>query len=445
MVGEDRQANLREQFALLSLQRNVVNMAGDRTREFVILERLQELAESMADKERWVEVMSRLSTYYWHTGQLDEAELTARKALKVAQDQADERGRQYALERIARVLWTKRSPEAMDYAAGALTLAQEQHDRPREGRLANLIGNIYTDTLRDPEQATLFFNSALEICRETNNPYEEAWTLWGMGGLAMLVDDYALALQRLAEARQIAENIGATLQVGWDIYHSGDAWYCLGNFEEAITCYQNARKIFKASDHVRGKIRADISLGVALITQGQLTEAKEHLDRATRRAEKRNDTGLMFRCYQAMSAYYRALGGEDNLTNAVRLSNRIIKLAGQEQNIEHELLGYHLRAAGFFELRNLPEALKSSIQAVNQLDQLTYLDSPKISAAEIYYTHSKIAGAMGQMDTTQVYLQKACAELMRCANLIADDQMRGQFLNAVPINRLIMAVYRRKR
>jgi hypothetical protein len=34
---------------------------------------------------------------------------------------------------------------------------------------------------------------------------------------------------------------------------------------------------------------------------------------------------------------------------------------------------------------------------------------------------------------------------MRCANLIADDQMRGQFLNAVPINRLIMAVYRRKR
>ena len=438
LLGAERDENLRRQFELLSWQRSVCNMVGDRKRELMALEQLQTLAEMIDDDDHRVDVLSRLSTYYWHVGKLDEAKTTAQKALKIACENKNRRGEQYALERIARVLWTQRDAKAMEYATRSLELAQQLADRPREGRLTNLIGNIYTDTLRDPDQAAIFFNQALAICRETNNPYEEAWTLWGMGGLAMLTDDFLKALDFLKQARQIAENIGASLQVGWDIYHTGDAWYNLGDYQQAVENYQQAQEIFGTGQHPRGKIRAMISAGTGFAALQQFDVAQDYFDEATRQVEERNDLGLMFRCYQALVKYYVILRTNDSLAKAVRLSNRIIKLAEEENNFEHKLLGYYLRATGFFELRNLQQALTSSNRAIAQLSQINYLESPKISMGEIWFTHSKIAGAMGQRDTAESYLQRAYDDVTRRAALIKDEQLRFNFLNNVPTNRQIV-------
>jgi tetratricopeptide (TPR) repeat protein len=443
LAGEERQANLRERFDLLSQQRDLCDLMGDRDREFAVLETLLELAETLADKVRWAEVMSRLSTYYWHVGNLDKAEEIAHQALEVAQKNNDLHGQQSALERIARVLWTRRDGQSMEYAAQALALAQTLGDRTREGRLTELVGHIFTDTLHEPERAAIYFNQALEICREINNPYEEAWTLWGMGGLAMLIDDYPGALTRYAEAREIAENIGATLQIGWDSYHAGDAWYNLGDYDQALDCYEKAQSILNTANHRRGQIQVLISLGLVSTAMGRLEESADYFEQAVRQAEERDDLGLMLKSYEAYSVYYRLLGDENNLANAVRLSNRIIKLAVKEHYYEHELLGHYLRGASLFELRKLPEAVKSSDHAVHQLEQLIYLESRQISVAEIYYAHSRVVAALGRVDTSRVYLQKAYAETIRKANLIADEQQRYAFLNNVPLNQEIMAASRR--
>jgi hypothetical protein len=301
------------------------------------------------------------------------------------------------------------------------------------------VGHIFTDTLHEPERAAIYFNQALEICREINDPYEEAWTLWGMGGLAMLIDDYPAALTRYAEAREIAEKIGATLQIGWDSYHAGDAWYNLGDYDQALDCYEKAQSILNTANHARGQIQVLISLGLVFTAMGRLEEAADYFEQAVRQAEERDDLGLMLKSYEAYSAYYWLLGDENNLANAVRLSNRIIKLAVKEHYYEHELLGHYLRGASLFELRKLPEAVKSSDHAVHQLEQLIYLESRQISVAEIYYAHSRIVTALGQVDTSRVYLQKAYAETIRKANLIADEQQRYAFLNNVPLNQEIMA------
>ena len=443
LSGEALEANLRQYFDLLSQQRDVCNMMGDRNREFTILENLQELAETLDDHKRWVEVMTRLSTYYWHIGKLAEAEETARQALEVAHQNDDEQGQQAALERIARVLWTKRDGKSMDYATQALSLAQKLGDRPREGRLTELVGHIFTDTLHEPDRAALYFNQALKICREIRNPYEESWTLWGIGGLALLIDDYTQALERFAEAKKIAENIGATLQVGWDWYHMGDAWYNLGDYEQSLSCYQQAQSIFNNSQHPRGKIYVLISLGLAFMAIGNFDEAATYLEQAARQAEERDDSRLMLRSYEALSAYYRLLSGQDNLANAIRLSNRVIKMSTEAQDIEHEIIGSYLRGAGFFELRNGQEALKSSNRAVTQLEKLSYLESPQISIAEIYYLHSRILGAMGQFDTAQDYLQRAYADVVRKSDLIADEQRQFNFWNYVTLNRDILATIQR--
>jgi tetratricopeptide (TPR) repeat protein len=438
LTGEQWQANLRTQFELLSRQRDVCNMVGDREREFALLQRLQALAELLADENLWVDVICRLSTYYWHVGDLAQAEEMGHRALNVARKNGNRPGERAALERISRVLWTRRDPSSMEYATQALALAQLLGDRPREGRLTELVGHIFADTLYDSRRAALYFNQALEICRETKNPYEEAWTLWGLGGLAMLVNDYLTALARYAEAKTLAEEIGATLQVGWDLYHMGDAWYNLGNFEQGLDCYQQAQLIFNTSQHPRGKIYVLISLGLVLTALDQLNNAVAYFDQAIRQAEERNDARLMLRGYEALAAYHYLLGDEPNLANGIRLSNRIIKLAADTRYPEHELLGYHLRSKGFFKLRNLEEALQSSTTAINRLAYFSYIESRQISVAEIYYTHSQIAAALGQLDTAETYRRRAYEETLRKLDLIGDEQLRRDFLDRIPVNREII-------
>jgi tetratricopeptide (TPR) repeat protein len=442
LAYDERQANRLERFELLTQQRNIFDLMSDRGRELNTLRVLLELAETMSDRDRWVQVMSRLSTYYWHVGKLDEAERTARKALRVAQENDIKRGEQYALERIARVLWTRRDSKSMEYAVRSLELARQFDDRAREGRLIELIGHIYASTLRDVERAATNFNLALDICRETKNPYEEAWTLWGIGGLNMLVGDYTAALARYAEAKKISEDIGAMLQVGWDLYRMGDVWYNLGDHQQALALYQQAFEIFDTANHPRGTIYALISLGLVHTALGNLEEATPLLEQARQQSEQRDDLRLMFRSYEALADYYRRGGGEENLTNVVRLSNRIIKMATQVQDFENEILGYHLRAVGFFELKRPQEAIESSNGAVTLLERFNYIESPQFSAAEIYYLHSRIASAMGQLDSARAYLERAYTDIVRRTDLIADEQLRQAYLE-VPLNREIVAAGQR--
>jgi hypothetical protein len=76
---------------------------------------------------------------------------------------------------------------------------------------------------------------------------------------------------------------------------------------------------------------------------------------------------------------------------------------------------------------------------VRHLERLTYLHSPQISTAEIYYQHSQILIAMGQADSARQYLHLAYNETARQANLLTDETLRHDFLHNVPINRQILA------
>jgi tetratricopeptide (TPR) repeat protein len=300
LKGATKRANLVEQFELLSQERAILNLMSVPERELSALENLLNLAETLKDKKRWVEVMARLAAYYWQIGRLTQAEETARQALEVAQKNEDRPGQLLCLEQVARIFWTRRNGESMTFASEALVIARELGDRQREGRLTELIASIYTDTLHDVERATLYFRQALEICQETGNRYEEAWTLWGMGRLALLIDDYTGALEHYEQARKISEDIGSTLQIGWDLYHMGDAWYNLGDYGQALHTYQQAQTIFNSSHHVRGRIYALISLGLVYVATEQMDEGGRYLEQARQQAEERNDLILLSRGYEAL-------------------------------------------------------------------------------------------------------------------------------------------------
>lgn len=441
--------NLQQRFDLLSRERTILNMLGNRERELQILEAMQEAADALDDAKLRVEAMSRLADYYWQTSKLQRAREVAQEGLEVAQQHNDQEGESRCLEQLARLLWTQRDAESMTYATQALLIVQALQDRQREAQLTTLMGSIYADTLYDTERAAIYFDQALKIARETGNRVDEAWTLWGMGKLALFVDDYEQALRHYGEAKMIAEDVGATVQSGWNLYYLGDAWYNLGDYDQALQFYQEAQTVFNQAHHIRGQIYTLISIGLVYMAinlssvgNSPNNEAPfDYFDQARQQAEERKDATLILRAYQALSAYYQTLGGNSNVTNAIRLANRALKLAGEANYVEHELLGHYLRGAGFYMLGNLSEAYKSSYQAVEKLEPLVYLQSPQIAVAEIYYRHSRILSALHEHEEAREYLQKAYLEMRRKADLITDSERRNQFLQNVFINRKILAAF----
>ncbi|MDM8521662.1 protein kinase [Anaerolineales bacterium HSG6] len=446
LLDETLKENLLEQYDLLDQQRMLLDLMGNRTNELVVLDILQDVAKSLDDSQRAVEVMSRRADYNWHIGKLEEARTVAQQGLTVAQEINDRLGECRCLEQIARLLWTQRNADSMSYATQALLIAQDLNDEVRQAQLTTLIGHIYADTLHDVERSHIYFHQALKICRKSNNRIEEAWTLWGIGKLALFVDDYEQALAHYSEAKAISEDIGGIVQVGWNQYHMGDAWYSLGDYKQSLKCYEEAQTIFKNSHHLRGQIYALISLGLAEYTskQSPVDASPEDetvfnlLKKAKERAEEQKDSTLMLRSYQALAAYHLSLNVENHVAYAIRLSNRIIKLALQRKYTEHELLGHYLRGVGFYQMGNFREAFKSSEVAIQLLEPLTYLQTPQISAAEIYYRHGRILMALNQRDARD-YIEKAYVDTKRKTDLIKDKTRRKQFLHNVLVNRKILA------
>jgi hypothetical protein len=89
LSDETLRASLTERYDLLDKERRILQLMSDRDRELSVLESLQEIAEALGDQVHWVEVMSRLATYHWQVGRLNQAETIARQALEVAQQNND--------------------------------------------------------------------------------------------------------------------------------------------------------------------------------------------------------------------------------------------------------------------------------------------------------------------------------------------------------------------
>ena len=156
-------------------------------------------------------------------------------------------------------------------------------------------------------------------------------------------------------------------------------------------------------------------------------------------AEARHDLTLMFRSYQALAAYHLRLGNDEaSLSAAIRYSNRIVRLADEGGHFEHELLGYYLRALGFWAMDDLSTAHHSSLLAVQRVEQLVYLHSPQISAAQILFDHSRLLAVLGETAAARDYQGRAYAELIRTADFIADPARQAEFLEQSPLHQKII-------
>ncbi len=132
-------------------------------------------------------------------------------------------------------------PNALSKYFQILNLSKEINDKEGEAIAFHNIGLIYRVT-RDFDQALLYYQQALTIYREINNP-NIVNTLFDIGKLFDSMQDYDQALYFCSQALKLSRETRQTNREVFIINRIGSIYHDLNNYEEAINYYNKALSI----------------------------------------------------------------------------------------------------------------------------------------------------------------------------------------------------------
>lgn len=149
--------------------------------------------------------------------------------------------------------------------------------------------------------------------------------------------DYETAITAFQEARRVWREIGDTYAEADALMSEGVAHTRVGNYRDAETAYQEALELFTEIDAIEGQATVMGNLGTLLYMQGNPERAIGFLDRAADlfaelgEQEREAETlQMLARAYlrrfdwlNALLVYDRALGRMDSLTGTQKFLRRL--------------------------------------------------------------------------------------------------------------------------
>ncbi|MBL0029482.1 MAG: protein kinase [Rhodanobacteraceae bacterium] len=106
------------------------------------------------------------------------------------------------------------------------------------------------------------------------------------GVLAEERGDFRVALDAFREALGFRQTQGDQRLIGESLINVGFAYYQVGEFDNALVYWRQADQVYAAIDDASGAVRAQQSLALAEIAQGDVVAARRSLDASLHRAEE---------------------------------------------------------------------------------------------------------------------------------------------------------------
>ena len=178
--------------------------------------------------------------------------------------------------------------EAADLFRKSLTIAREQRDAFLEATdLLNL--GLVALKLEHYDESLALLNRAADFARPIQaQPVIQA-ALGNAASAYFYLGDFEKALSDFQQAEQEAKEIGTTsAQIDW-LWSAGSSYYMLGNLKEAIGCYQQSLKAALALHAPEEIAGVNTQLAFLFYQEGQFDSAKKHSDEAIRAARASGD------------------------------------------------------------------------------------------------------------------------------------------------------------
>ncbi|GEM_PF-73476 len=473
--------------------------ADDNERRFTVLEglsRLNNILGRRADEEEFLEEMLLLAAqsnsparlgavyqnqteYYLSTAEFDRARRSAEKALGYFSEAEDPRGQAYCHQKIGFAEYrTQPGEQVLEHYRRALELYAQQQANIEEGSILIDIGLVYYSILENPEKALEHFREAEQrfdragytrgLIRARGNMgaqfyalgrYADALEAHGRANeLARMLGDrrllatsygamgqceialcrYTPALLHLEEELRIAREISDRYLQEMCRENLGELYSTLGAHDRAIADYEAAMELAEASGSSAGVAADHIDIAGSLIETRDFADAEKHLRKAESLLEKAQDVNISLLLHYRRGMLHLVRAKDEDFEPALAAFNRLGDLADRHGFDSFRILARSYAGLTQLRLGRTNVARELSADAVQLLEEKGPLYG---GAHDILYNHAVILRAARESADADVFIERAHAELMSCAESITDAQLYRSYLEQVRVNAEIVREY----
>lgn len=324
------------------------------------------------------------------------------------------------------------------------------------------------------ETAIAYYQQLLELRQKLRDPAGQAQARYAMGVMAYEIGDYDRAMPWLEEASALYQQVGDEANAGWSIMYQGMVSLKRGHYAEATASHQQALDLarkrqdgFQEGIHLTNLARVTLRLGDYALALAQFQDSlalKQRHNDLTGQAfahfyigltqlfrgdyeaadhafgdslgfwqrVSKNDRGVSY-CYYGLGLLALYRGRFEDAAGYLRQAHEIsVKLVLKAEIVE--TLSFLARAQAGLGQREA--ALAASEQAAALLK--TQRDVEAVQ--NIYLNHVYVLRAFDQPGA-EAALEQAHAIVVAQAEHLEDAAARARFLEAVPANREILALW----
>jgi adenylate cyclase len=425
-----------ERFELLLACERIWELLGDRVQQRADLEELLQLANQVDSDQRRAIVYNHLAELYASQGDYPAALAVADTARDAARRAGDVHAEAESFQTTASTAWRQGHFEpALDAAQQAIELAGQANDAALQATALTSLGIIHR-SMGNLASARECYQQALDLRRAIDEQRGEAVSLNQLGNLFYDEGDYASAREHCQQALDLFRQVGDRRGEAWSLSGLGTLYLRCGAYEDARLCYDEALAHRRTVNDQRGEAVALADLGNALFALGRLAEARANLEQAVLLMQK-----LGARRDEVYALTYLAFAleksGELDAARSVHQSALAIR---QEQKqplcAVENLAGLARIALAKGELDKAKSQVEYVMTVLSE-QGLTNIESPFL----VYQTCIHVLQMNGEQERAQETLRQAHRQLVARADLIGAPDLRQSFLEHVPENQSILALW----
>ncbi len=217
-------------------------------------------------------------------------------------------------------------PGAIVLQRRALEMFRALGRRDREARVLNRLGDL-SRKVGEANDAERYFQEALPIARETNDPATVADILNNSGLFLLVLGRPEEAIRQLESALPLAQEVGSASVEAAILNNTAEAYFTLGQYDKAVEVFRRAGEPVARLNLPRRTARHLFMTAEAQFENGDRAGAERGMMTAVGLYEQSGDRAGMAAAYGLLGRMYRASGDSD----------RALELLARAQPLLHEV------------------------------------------------------------------------------------------------------------
>ncbi|MEM7717064.1 MAG: tetratricopeptide repeat protein, partial [Cyanobacteria bacterium P01_A01_bin.68] len=241
-----------------------------------------------------------------------------------------------------------------------LTRARKINQRDKEAEFLTILGNAYR-VIGEYTKAKEFIEQGLKIAQELKSPKLESEALNNLGYYYFSLKDYQKSLELTQQSLKIAQKLESPPLLISPQFNLGDIYSSLGDYQKSRDYYQKALTTAQKLRNRRSEGIALLALAGTHFSQGQPQKTVELSQQALRIFQEIKFPSLQASAHRMLSLGYGELGND---ANAMKSAQKFLQFSRKVENPVFEKNALNFLGMIHYRFGRNQEAIKSYQQAI---------------------------------------------------------------------------------